>query len=143
MISMSDSAEIAPPIKTIIPIVVHSPIWYAEISYSVGGDVPASEVLVNRLCTSILLSGSGLWRMKTGWSTCLIKFTMDEDGDGDESDEEIVLNSTSMIPDFLRAEATASKEGPEDECAMEMSSSPAGKTSKIQIEKIIKLIQSI
>ena len=68
---------------------------------------------------------------------------MDEDEDGDESDEEIVLNSTSMIPDFLSAEATASKEGPEDECAMEMSSSPAGKTSKIQIEKIIKLIQSI
>lgn len=52
---------------------------------------------------------------------------MDEDEDGDESDEEIVLNSTSMIPDFLSAEATASKEGPEDECAMEMSSSPAGK----------------
>ena len=51
--------------------------------------------------------------------------------DEDEEDEDIgndgtFFDSTSLYPALLRTFTTASKEGPEDECAIEVSPSPVG-----------------
>ena len=49
-----------------------------------------------------------------------------EDEDEDIGNEGTFFDSTSLNPAFLRTVTTASKEGPEDECAMEVSPSPVG-----------------
>ena len=65
--------------------------------------------------------------MNKGGSCCLMKFTIKGSAGGVEVEGiGSFLNSTSWNPDFLRTDNTASIEGPDEECAMEVSPIPLG-----------------